>query len=106
MSLSQKRKRGSERWARSRYRNPIQRYTFPVAKPPRVWLTIPQTYSEEKGFAFIVRCVDATEIFGHKREFPQGVEPYVGQPVSFAYEITEKGGTAKKVLDPAWRIRA
>lgn len=56
-----------------------------------------KTYSEEKGFAFIVRCVDATEIFGHKREFPQDVEPYVGQPVSFVYEITEKGGTAKKI---------
>lgn len=64
----------------------------------RPWLTIPQTYNEEKGFTFIARCFDGTEIFGHKREFPQGVEPSVGQPVSFVYEVTEKGGTAKKVL--------
>ena len=64
-----------------------------------VWLTIPQTWNEEKGFAFIARCLDATEIFGHKREFAQNVEPYVGQPVSFIFEVTEKGGTAKKVLD-------
>ncbi|CAF9919882.1 MAG: hypothetical protein ALECFALPRED_001331 [Alectoria fallacina] len=56
-----------------------------------------QTYSEEKGFAFITRCFDATEIFGHKREF-EDVEPYVGQPVSFVYEVTEKGGAAKKAL--------
>ncbi|KAL9071982.1 MAG: hypothetical protein Q9161_003914 [Pseudevernia consocians] len=55
-----------------------------------------KTYSEEKGFTFIARCVDGTEIFGHKREFPQGVVPYVGQPVSFIYENTEKGGSAKK----------
>lgn len=61
-------------------------------------LTIPQTYSEEKGFTFIARCFDATEIFGHKREFPPDVVPYVGQPVSFLYEVTEKGDTAKKVL--------
>lgn len=39
-----------------------------------------------------------TEIFGHKREFADGVELRVGQPVSFVYEVTEKGGTAKKVL--------
>ena len=61
-------------------------------------LIVPQTYNEEKGFAFIARCLDGTEIFGHKREFAQGVEPRVGQPVSFVYEVTEKGGTAKKVL--------
>ena len=65
----------------------------------RPGLTIPWTYNEEKGFAFIARCLDATEIFGHKREFPQDVEPCVGQPVSFIYEVTEKGGTAKKVMD-------
>lgn len=64
----------------------------------RAWLTVPQTYNEEKGFAFIARCLDASEICGHKREFAQGVEPRVGQPVSFVYEITEKGGTAKKVV--------
>ncbi|KAL9132630.1 MAG: hypothetical protein Q9175_006194 [Cornicularia normoerica] len=58
-----------------------------------------KTYNEEKGFAFIVRCFDATEIFAHKREFPQGVEPRVGQPVSFVYEITENGGTAKKIRE-------
>lgn len=57
-----------------------------------------QTYTEEKGFAFIARCVDGTEIFGHKREFAKGLEPEVRQPVSFVYEVTEKGGTAKKVL--------
>lgn len=62
-------------------------------------LTVYQTWNEEKGFVFIVRCVDATEIFGHKREFPQDVEPRVGQPVSFIYEVTEKGGSAKKVLN-------
>lgn len=56
-----------------------------------------KTLNEEKGFAFIVRCVDATEIFGHKREFADGIEPRVGQPVSFVYEVTEKGGTAKKI---------
>lgn len=69
-------------------------YVFCLTKP---WLTFLQTYSEEKGFTFIARCVDGTEIFGHKREFSQGVEPYVGQPVSFVYEVTEKGGSAKKV---------
>lgn len=62
------------------------------------WPTTPQTYKEEKGFSFIARCFDGTEIFGHKREFPQDIEPYIGQPVSFVYEVTEKGGTAKKVL--------
>lgn len=63
----------------------------------RPWLTSRQTYNEEKGFVFIARCFDATEVFGHKREFLHDTEPYVGQPVSF-YEVTEKGGEAKKVL--------
>ena len=56
-------------------------------------------WNEEKAFAFIARCVDGIEIFSHKREFPQKVEPYVGQPVSFVYEIAEKGGTVKKIRE-------
>ncbi|KAF6230560.1 hypothetical protein HO173_011097 [Letharia columbiana] len=58
-----------------------------------------KTYNEEKGFSFIARCFDGTEIFGHKREFLQDIEPYIGQPVSFVYEVTEKGGTAKKIRE-------
>ena len=46
--------------------------------------------NEEKGIAFIVRCSDASEIFGHKREFADGVELRVGQLVSF----NEEKGTA------------
>lgn len=55
-----------------------------------------KSYNEEKGFAFIGRCTGGDDVFGHKREFG-GVEPYVGQPVSFILENTEKGDTAKKI---------
>lgn len=55
-----------------------------------------KTYNEEEGFVFTARCFDATEVLGHKREFLHDTEPYVGQPVSFLYEVTEKGGEAKK----------
>ena len=54
-----------------------------------------KSYNEEKGFAFIGRCAGGDDVFGHKREFG-GVEPYVGQPVSFILETTEKGDIAKK----------
>lgn len=55
-----------------------------------------KSYNEEKGFAFIGRCTGGDDVFGHKREFG-GVEPYIGQPVSFIIENTEKGDTAKKI---------
>ena len=55
-----------------------------------------KSYNEEKGFAFIGRCAGGDDVFGHKREFG-GVKPYVGQPVSFILETTEKGDTAKKI---------
>ncbi|KAF6231745.1 hypothetical protein HO173_010047 [Letharia columbiana] len=55
-----------------------------------------KSYNEEKGFAFIGRCSGGDDVFGHKREFGS-VEPYVGQPVSFILENTEKGDTAKKI---------
>ena len=57
-----------------------------------------KSYNEEKGFAFISRCAGGDDVFGHKREFG-GVEPYVGQPVSFILENTEKGDTAKKIRE-------
>ena len=57
-----------------------------------------KSYNEEKGFAFIGRCTGGDDVFGHKREFG-GVEPYVGQPVSFILENTEKGDTAKKIRE-------
>ena len=57
-----------------------------------------KSYNEEKGFAFIGHCVGGDDVFGHKREFG-GVEPYVGQPVSFILENTEKGDTAKKIRE-------
>ena len=57
-----------------------------------------KSYNEEKGFAFIGRCTGGDDVFGHKREFG-GVVPYVGQPVSFILENTEKGDTAKKIRE-------
>ena len=57
-----------------------------------------KSYNEEKGFAFIGRCTGGDDVFGHKREFGR-VEPYVGQPVSFMLENTEKGDTAKKIRE-------
>ena len=57
-----------------------------------------KSYNEEKGFAFIGRCAGGDDVFGHKREFGS-VEPYVGQPVSFILENTEKGDTAKKIRE-------
>lgn len=57
-----------------------------------------KSYNEEKGFAFIGRCTGGDDVFGHKREFG-GIEPYVGQPVSFIIENTEKGDTAKKIRE-------
>ena len=57
-----------------------------------------KSYNEEKGFAFIGRCTGGDDVFGHKREFG-GVEPYVGQPISFVLENTEKGDTAKKIRE-------
>ena len=57
-----------------------------------------KSYNEEKGFAFISRCSGGDDVFGHKRELG-GVEPYVGQPVSFILENTEKGDTAKKIRE-------
>ena len=57
-----------------------------------------KSYNEEKGFTFIGRCSGGDDVFGHKREFG-GVEPYVGQPVSFILENTEKGDTAKKIRE-------
>ncbi|KAL8788505.1 MAG: hypothetical protein Q9195_007282 [Heterodermia aff. obscurata] len=57
-----------------------------------------KSYNEEKGFAFIARCVGGDDIFAHKREFG-GLDPWVGQPVSFIVESTEKGDAAKKVRD-------
>lgn len=57
-----------------------------------------KSYNEEKGFAFIGRCTGGDDVFGHKREFGN-VEPYVGQPVSFILENTEKGDTAKKIRE-------
>lgn len=41
----------------------------------------------------------AIEILGHKREFSYGVELYVRLPVSFVYEVTEKGGLARKIRE-------
>ena len=58
-----------------------------------------KSYNAEKGFAFIGRCAGGDDIFGHKREFVGRVEPYVGQPVSFIVENTEKGDTAKKIRE-------
>ena len=57
-----------------------------------------KSYNEEKGFTFIARCTGGDDVFGHKREFGN-VEPYVGQPVSFILENTEKGDTAKKIRE-------
>ena len=57
-----------------------------------------KSYNEEKGFAFIGRCGGGDDVFGHKRDFG-GVGPYVGQPVSFILENTEKGDTAKKIRE-------
>ena len=57
-----------------------------------------KSYNEEKGFTFIGRCTGGDDVFGHKREFG-GFEPYVGQPVSFILETTEKGDTAKKIRE-------
>ena len=57
-----------------------------------------KSYNEEKGFAFIGRCVGGDDVFGHKREFGP-LEPYVGQPVSFVLENTEKGDTAKHIRE-------
>ncbi|CAD6586950.1 MAG: hypothetical protein ASARMPRED_002886 [Alectoria sarmentosa] len=57
-----------------------------------------KSYNEGKGFAFIGRCTGGDDVFGHKREFGN-VEPYVGQPVSFILENTEKGDTAKKIRE-------
>ena len=57
-----------------------------------------KSYNEEKGFAFIGRCAGGDDVFGHKREFGP-LEPYVGQPVSFVLENTEKGDTAKKIRE-------
>lgn len=57
-----------------------------------------KSYNEEKGFMFIGRCTGGDDVFGHKREFGN-VEPYVGQPVSFILENTEKGDTAKKIRE-------
>ena len=31
-----------------------------------------KTYNEEKGFAVIARCLDATNLLGPKREFSRG----------------------------------
>ena len=58
-----------------------------------------KSYNAEKGFAFIGRCTGSDDVFGHKREFLSNVEPYVGQPVSFILENTEKGDTAKKIRE-------
>ena len=55
-----------------------------------------KSYNEEKGFAFITPCLGGADIFGHKKEF-SGVEPSLGQPVSFIVTQTEKGGTAKSI---------
>ena len=57
-----------------------------------------KSYNKEKGFAFIGRCTGGDDVFGHKREFGH-VEPYVGQPVSFILENTEKGDTAKRIRE-------
>lgn len=57
-----------------------------------------KSYNEEKGFAFIGRCSGGDDVFGHKREFGS-LEPYIGQPVSFILETTEKGDTAKKIRE-------
>ena len=57
-----------------------------------------KSYNEEKGFTFIGRCAGGEDVFGHKREFGP-LEPYVGQPVSFTLEVTEKGDTAKKIRE-------
>ena len=57
-----------------------------------------KSYNEEKSFTFIARCTGGDDVFGHKREF-RNVEPYVGQPVSFVLENTEKGDTAKKIRE-------
>ena len=75
-----------------------------------------KSYNEEKGFAFIVsgqrlrryettrltllfkaRCTGGDDLFAHKREFGN-LEPWVGQPVSFIVESTEKGDAAKKCV--------
>lgn len=37
------------------------------------------------------------DLFAHKKEFGS-LEPYVGQPVSFVVETTEKGDAAKKYV--------
>ncbi|KAL9133124.1 MAG: hypothetical protein Q9175_005695 [Cornicularia normoerica] len=57
-----------------------------------------KSYNEEKCFAFIGRCTGGDDVFGHEREFGV-VEPYVGQPVSFILENTEKGDTARIVRE-------
>ena len=57
-----------------------------------------KSYNEEKGFTFISRCTGGDDVFGHKRDFG-GVEPYIGQPVSFILENTDKGDTAKKIRE-------
>lgn len=57
-----------------------------------------KSYNEEKCFAFIGRCTGGDDVFDHKREFG-GIEPYVGQPVSFILENTEKGDTARKIRE-------
>ena len=57
-----------------------------------------KTYNDEKGFAFIAKCLGGIEVFGHKRKFAQS-ESRVGQPVSLVHEVTEKDGTAKKIRE-------
>ena len=37
------------------------------------------------------------DLFAHKKEFGT-LEPYVGQPVSFVVETTDKGDAAKKCV--------
>ena len=44
------------------------------------------------------RCIGGDDLFAHKKEFGS-LEPWVGQPVSFIVESTEKGDAAKKYVD-------
>ena len=41
------------------------------------------------------RCIGGEDLFAHKKEFGS-IEPYIGMPVSFLVEATEKGDAAKK----------
>ncbi len=58
-----------------------------------------QRYDEEKGFCCIGRCDGQGDVFGHKRNFGQGVEPVKGMGVSFVLEASEKGDSATNIRE-------